>query len=342
MVDWGDKLGLPADQRFVLAAEHSGSTPVSMNLQHRYTGPPDPLHPTADITITVMILDDDAGILGMFEPGVSEQQSATIANPGINPGNPIIDTTVDVPRLGVAATQTTNTFIPQQVGPSQALQSVLISLGGGESVATSDRFLRLCVVRPDGRPGKCFRIKDEALFDLRGLFATLPDNRYQVFVVRTENNSHRLVIEVDVRRGHLIDPTDISEGTRDRPPTSEAANNVVPLEQNPLLQQIFEPAQPAGGAGGAGAGGDPQLNRELPRSAGLLDPTPADADFAAPAESDSSAAECACATVAAAGVIAWSKRLDLAFAEADERSWQRLRRAGRLGRLQRREKVSRL
>ena len=56
---------------------------------------------------------------------------------------------------------------------------------------------------------------------MRGLFATLPDNRYKIFLVRTDNNSRRLVMDVFVRRGRVIDPSDESEGTRDRPPTAE-------------------------------------------------------------------------------------------------------------------------
>jgi hypothetical protein len=328
LVDWGDKLNLPPEQRFVVETAHAGPTPASLTLPHTYTGPPDPLHPTADITINVKILDDDAGL--------SNLESDTITNPGFNSNGVAIDTTADVPRLGFAASQAAGDFLPAQVPTTQTLQTALIRLSGGETVVATDRYLVLCVIPPIGER-KCFRIKDEAIYDLRGLFATLPDNRYQVFVVRTENNSQRLVIEVDVRRGHLVDPSDISEGTRDRPPTSEAAvgggNNALPLEQNPMLQRIFDAGQPAGGAGGGPAGVDPQSIREAPRSAGLLEPTSADVELAAPSDSDSNAAGCACAGLAAAGAVVWSKRLDLALAEADERCWQRLRRAGRMGRL---------
>ena len=41
---------------------HVALTPASFTLTHIYTGPPDPLHPTADITITVKVADDDAAM----------------------------------------------------------------------------------------------------------------------------------------------------------------------------------------------------------------------------------------------------------------------------------------
>ncbi|MEX2317580.1 MAG: protein kinase [Pirellulales bacterium] len=88
--------------------------------------------------------------------------------------------------------------------------------------SSSDRFVMLTIVEPDGRDGRAFRIKDESLFDLRALFTNLPDNRYHVSTVRTDNNSRRLVIEADVRNGRLVDATDDSEGTRDRPSVADA------------------------------------------------------------------------------------------------------------------------
>ncbi len=330
LIDWGDKPDLPPEQRFVVETVHAGPTPASFTLVHVYTGPPDPLHPTADITIRVKVFDDDAIVEGVVQPGISNLESVTISNPGINTNMVAIDTTPDVPRLSPAPPAATGVFIPPQAAATQATQVSQINAASGETTGATDRYLRLCVIQPDGRPSKCFRIKDEALYDLRGFFATLPDNRYQVFVVRTESNSQRLVIEVNVRRGQLVDPTDETEGTRDRPPTSEApvggaGNNVVPLEQNPLLQQGPEPA----GAVNGPLAPIPDSNR----SAGPLERAPVDGHPLTAAEMNSSQTEGACASVAAMGIVAWSKRVDAALATADERAWQRLRRAARLGRL---------
>ena len=76
---------------------------------------------------------------------------------------------------------------------------------------------------------------------MRGLIATLPDNHYKIYLVSTENNSHRLVLDVYVRQGRVVDPSDDSEGTRDRPPTEAGEQNqALPLENNPLLEQAPE------------------------------------------------------------------------------------------------------
>jgi hypothetical protein len=338
MVDWGE-FPLSGEDHFVEAgAFNDGTTPVSLSFVHQYTGPPDPLNPTADITIRVMIFDDDQLIAGVVQPGISNEESVIIGNPGISTPGVAIDTTPNVPRLSFAAASPSAVFIPEQAAATQTLQTALGRVAGGEAAATAERYLRLCVIRPDGEIDKCFRIKDEALYDLRGFFASLPDNRYRIFVVRTANKSQRLVIEVDVRRGQLIDPTDESEGTRDRPPTSERLpdKNAVPLEQNPLLQQLFDQAPPAGGD----------------RSASVLEPDAAAFGAAAP---DATNAECDCAAaksqaadigqrgaaaVVAAGLVGWSQRVDAALELADERSWLRLRRAGRLRRFALRNKKS--
>ena len=101
-----------------------------------------------------------------------------------------------------------------------------------ELAVTSDRYLELQVISPEGEVLERYRLKDEALADLRGLISTLPDNHYKIYLVRTDNNSRRLVLDVYVRRGRVVDPSDESEGTRDKPPTEDAQQNeVVPLEE---------------------------------------------------------------------------------------------------------------
>jgi hypothetical protein len=201
------------------------------------------------------------------------------------------------------------------------------------------------VVTPDGDPIKTYRLSDEALVDLRGLFATLPDNRYKIFLVRTDNDSHRLVMDVFVRRGRVVAPSDDSEGTRDRPPGVEGAqqnaqqkhvpqNNaqpiggpqqqVVPLQNNPLLNPVpdekagaaSEPGLPALGPaeGTAQAPSEQVSDTQLIRSRGSM-------RWALP--------------LAGLGLVAsresWSERLGVALETADDGAWQRLRRAGRLG-----------
>src|SRR4029079_3480069 len=65
-------------------------TTGSAEVQHTYLGPPDPVHPTADITINLTVMDDDQGAIS---------DSVTVSNPGIHSNIVAIDTTPDVARL---------------------------------------------------------------------------------------------------------------------------------------------------------------------------------------------------------------------------------------------------
>jgi hypothetical protein len=81
-VDWGDRPNLPPQERFVVERVHAGATPASFTIEHIYNGPPNPLNPTADITIIVQVFDDDAATAGVVQPGISNLESVTISNPG--------------------------------------------------------------------------------------------------------------------------------------------------------------------------------------------------------------------------------------------------------------------
>jgi hypothetical protein len=333
LVDWGERLDLPPDQRFVVETVHTGAvppgTPLSFTLEHFYTGPPDPLHPTADIIITVKIHDDDALFAGVVEAGISNLESVAISNPGIETTRVAINTTPQVPRLEFTPPAPAEVFVDQTTSSVQSLESTEVRVASGESAITSDRYLVLVVVSPDGQEIESHRVKDEALQDLRGLFATLPENRYRIYLVRTENNSWRLVIEVSVRRyydralrqwrGRIVDPADISEGTRDRPPTSETSlpERAVPLEENPLLEPLSQSSEPAGAPqttdGGKIPNPDGQADIQTPR------PNPRPLRWSLPL---------AALAMTAAGSN-WSQRLEAALRTAGERDWQRLRRAGR-------------
>jgi hypothetical protein len=202
------------------------------------------------------------------------------------------------------------------------------------------------VISPDGNEIERYRLSDEALVDLRGLFGTLPDNRYKIFLIRTDNSSRRLVMDVFVRRGRVIDPSDDSEGTRDRPPIVEGAqqknaqqNNVpqnnnaplngapqqaVPLQNNPLLKRVPDEKAGAANESSLPAIGPADGAAEVPvKELSVAQPTRARASmrWALP--------------LVGLGLVAsresWSERLGAALETADDGAWDRLRRAGRLG-----------
>jgi PKD domain len=334
LVDWGDQLHLPPDQRFVVETVHPGPStpgaPVSMTLEHFYAGPPDPLHPTNDIIITVQIHDDDALVAGVVAPGISNLQSAAISNPGIETINVSIDTTPEVPRLEFVAPTPPQVLLNQQSSSVQSLQTPDVRVAAGDLAATSERYLVLVVMSPEGEQVETHRLKDEALLDLRGLFATLPENHYKIFLVRTETDSWRLVIDVYVRRyfdrtlrewrGRVVDLSDDSEGTRDRPPTSEEIieTEAVPLEENPMLDPMPKAGETAP---------EPQAAR------GVSDVDGGDAtEVYVPAANELRWALPLAALAWQSPSGSWSQCVDAAMRQADERAWQRLRRAGRLGR----------
>jgi hypothetical protein len=198
--------------------------------------------------------------------------------------------------------------------------------------------LELEVIAPDGTVVSRHRIRDEALNDLRAFFATLPDNHYRIYLVRTENNSRRLIMDVYVRNGRVIDPSDDSEGTRDRPPTSETPVEAAPppLDENPFLDQV--PTQP-------GNVPSPPAVDDATVPQADIDEMPADsANVSEPNTRDAAARPLVLGPLRPSlrwvvplvglGVAArrsWSQEVRTALEQAEEHDWRRLRRAGRIG-----------
>jgi hypothetical protein len=317
-----------ADRTTVVAANRiSGDegidTTGSFEVQHTYTGPPNPLNPTADIGIRVTVVDDNNG---------SVSDIIFVPNPGIETINVAIDTTPQVPRLEVVVQATPPVILDNGSGTVQGLQTSDFGGAGGEGAVTSERFLELVAYSPDNKVIGRYRLKEEWLANLRALFAKLPDGKYQIVLKRTDSDTERLVMEVYVRRGRVIDPSDDSEGTRDRPPTSEGGepNAAVPLDENPLLVPVEE------------AEGDGAMNPvEWPAVLEFLDDAPALDAVGLPNHRPDvphynyqslrwGASLAALAAVTGSG--RWSRKVEKALEQADGRAWQRLRRAGRLGR----------
>ena len=298
-VDWGDKIDLPPAQRYVPETFVLGPGTHNLTLMHTYAGPPDPLHPAADIVLSVFIRDDDFGGPLVVGPGQSETQMVTISNAGLGTSPVVIDTTPQVPRLVFPKIEESLFFAESSSGNEGGSQTTELSTAVGDTKSTTDRFLELRVIdSATGEQSEGYRLKPEVLKDMPGLFRTLPDNHYAIYLVRTETNTRRLVIEVYVRNGKLIDPGDDSEGTRDRPPTDEAVEEVTePPKQEVLPEEapILNPAQPEA------------IDVSQQRTLMLLGPT-------------------LVGIAATKSGRSWANRIDQALATADAKKWQRLRR----------------
>lgn len=225
-VDWGDNKG-PHVETFNVAPAAATSGFHTFTATHTYTEPPDPLHPAADIHITVRVHDDDfpqpqSAAAMVDETGESNPVVRDLTNPGI--GNQIfrIDTTPAVAILTFPERAATPPVLSSQDARVLNVLANDVRGSAGESQAAGERYLVLQVINPDGTHSKDYRLNSKVLNNLPGLFRNLPDNHYVIYLVQPENNSRRLVIEVFVRNGKLIDPGDDSEGARDRPPTDEA------------------------------------------------------------------------------------------------------------------------
>jgi PKD repeat protein len=293
-------------------------TTGSFEVRHQYLGPPNPGNPTADIPIRVTVVDDNNSFVS---------DVVFVANSGIDTVNVAIDTTPLVPRLDFVPPPPPQALLEQVTTSVLSLQTTDLRVASAESATASSRYLVLVVVSPDGEEIESHLLDDDALLDLPGLFATLPENRYRIYLVRTENNVRRLVIEVSVRRyfdrvtrewrGRIADPNDISEGTRDLPPTSESELPVdkANLDENPMLKPLPKGGDTTGDAQTSHETG-PAIEDEAPQPPA---PGPRFSRWSAPL------AGLALATTGGN----WSQRLDAALRQADDRIWQRLRRVGR-------------
>jgi hypothetical protein len=299
-IDWGDNkpdvITLPP-----------ATVPTTYTFVHQYSGPPDPLNPAADITITVFVRDDDFGIAGVVDIGQSITETVTISNPGIG-GEPFrIDTTPQVPALTFPV-RAEAPVLPFNAGANVAFQqNVEIYSTSGDTQAVADRYVELRVIDAEGNEGPGYRLRPEVLQDLPGLFRSLPDNHYAIYVVNMETNTSRLVIEVYVRNGKLIDPGDDSEGTRDRPPTDEQTTK--PEADTPSEQS--EPKNVPAARW--------RPTQQLP----VTEVTQIKTEPTFPSRA-SRWASLAVGLAASAGSQSWAKQVDQALAKATAQQWRKL------------------
>jgi hypothetical protein len=237
----------------------------------------------------------------MDEPGISGEVTAVIKNPGIGAEPFRIDTTPRVPQLTFPVREVP-LFVASNSGATFTAQQTFM-LGGtaGEAPAGSYWFFALRIIDADGNEGPQYTLPSDVLEDLPGLFRTLPDNHYRIYVINTETNVPRLVIDVFVRNGKMIDPGDDSEGTRDRPPTDE---------------KHVEPAAPP----------NEGVPPTVPAGEGAADGDQAKYDMPTPflRERFSRWTTVAMGLAASTSAQSWAHRVDEALAKATSEQWRKL------------------
>ena len=137
-----------------------------------------------------------------------------------------------------------------------------------------------------------------------------------IYLIRQETNSERLVIEIYLRNGRIIDPSDDTEGLRNRPPTEEDLN-LDDSETGLPDQGVSTPLEKVREA----------LEAEL-ASGDQVEVVPVDREASHRRDS-------AMLTTTAAGLVAtrsfgtWARKVDRALAQADKKKWRELRRRSR-------------
>jgi hypothetical protein len=182
----------------------------SFQSTHQYFGPPNPNDPAAPIPISVTIDDGDGGVVTVateFQvPGTG--LVAAIALP--TPAAPSLIGLGQAARVEGA---------PQIRGADSASnQATSDNAAGGDAGAEENvREIVLRIISPIGelvRDPRTGRVKEllltEAqLKDLRDFFRIWPDGHYRIDL--REGKAERLIIEVYVREGEMVDPADIEE-----------------------------------------------------------------------------------------------------------------------------------
>ncbi|MDZ4784068.1 MAG: PKD domain-containing protein [Planctomycetia bacterium] len=204
--------------------------------------------PSAPIPIRITIMDDDGGVvvqLAEFQvPGTGLVSSLGIAPPAAPSLAPLTQAnrTDSAPQSNTAASATV-----QATGDNAA---------GGDTAGEEDvREIVLRIIRPDGdlvRDAVTGRVKEllltEAqLKDLRDFFRIWPDGHYRIDL--REGKAERLIIEVYVREGEMVDPADLedldqpSDDVQQAPPEAAAPEQPV---NDASLDRAWETWQPRG------------------------------------------------------------------------------------------------
>jgi len=204
-INWGD-----VTEQVVVAQGN-------FSITHFYLEAPDPLNASAPITVFVTLADDDSGT----DSGSTVSAIAGLGNTQFFIASMYID---PAPRLESAGVKFDVVPFQQIIIPAANLPFDLRPPRDGGLKVGEAAVLLIPVDAVTGKERDAVVLPVTVLDRLPDLFAKLPDGQYHLYYA--DQGHQRLIMDVVVRGGRPIDPTDDSEGTQDRPPTATQAEKL--------------------------------------------------------------------------------------------------------------------
>ena len=221
-VSWGDGTSIDVGEVTVHTTGSPGVfTGGSFNSSHRFAA--DGLY-----TVAVTVTDDDGGsVTTSFEVNVDPLQETIREDPDVyiyaspRASPPVFPQPARVHKLTA-----------DRAPPEFLLRNADYNPSGLDFGASADDYLVLRPVMSNGQEGWSYRLPDDALKNLPEILRRLPDDHYRVYKVRGDGPD-RLIRDVYVRQGVVIDYGDASEGVLDRPPQSKSPDQPEALPPGP-------------------------------------------------------------------------------------------------------------
>ncbi len=223
-----------------------GVGPGSFSFDHRYFGNPDELNPANDIPISITLFDDPN--ITFLENGEDLGQTSVTSFADV-PGDGLaggiaFDLSIEVPQIAAPRVEfsgsndlTSNDF--SETSESAEVQAIVET-----EAVQDDRMIFIekidrngnVEIDSNGKPVQQTLYGDEAqavLDDLPGLFKTLDEGHWRIYLKEGGDAQQQLVRDVVLREGV---PASQDAGTQDRPPTEEA--NVAPLKNAEAMENL--------------------------------------------------------------------------------------------------------
>ena len=232
-IDWqeGDPVGpvvsaAPGDSRTQIVQSTLASAGSGTVFTHEYENAPDPTDPSADINVTLSIIDIASGTINLLSGGQSDLSSNTVPRTKSSSLKSPRQSSRFLSRFRmpilwkwpssrtVAAQQVVEPVRTYVVESTQVLNS---SIGTSEQTQQRYYVLRIVTFGSDGETkiienDQEYRLPDledpesESGFELSQLpelFERLPDDRYRIYII--EGEMERLVLDFVIRDGQPIE-----------------------------------------------------------------------------------------------------------------------------------------